>query len=361
MDPILIVDDEKDNLEALQRLLRGQYNITISASPIEALQLISSHRYHVIVSDQRMPEMTGVELLEKAKKLSPLSTRILLTGYTDIESVIDAINRGQIYRYISKPWEPDDLKMTLRQANEAYLLRQELEDKNTALKEALADLTLLDRAKARFLSLVSHELNTPLTVLNAFIELLSGSKDDLSQELKKAVSSVEGASNRFSEIVQEVLTYVRLESENKLQKESVELEKLIKQAKEAVEKELVAKSLQIKMNIPGGIKSVVDPLKMITALTSLLKDAIRRAPKNSEIVLNMVSTDKGVELSLTREGEALSPTAFAPFESGQSEMHHQQNLGLALALCKTVISQHKGQMSSDGQAGKVNVKIVLPA
>ena len=80
MDPILIVDDEKDNLEALKRMLRGQYDVTIAESPIEAMKLVQSRLFHVIVSDQRMPQMTGVEFLEKAKKLSPLSTRILLTG-----------------------------------------------------------------------------------------------------------------------------------------------------------------------------------------------------------------------------------------------------------------------------------------
>ncbi|MFM8314103.1 MAG: response regulator, partial [Deltaproteobacteria bacterium] len=123
LDPILLVDDEKDNLQALQRLLRGLFQVTLTTSPLEALKLISTQKFHVIVSDQRMPDMTGVELLEKAKKLCPQATRVLLTGYTDIESVIDAINRGHIYRYIAKPWDPEDLKLTLKQANEAYRLR----------------------------------------------------------------------------------------------------------------------------------------------------------------------------------------------------------------------------------------------
>lgn len=181
MDPILIIDDERDNLEALKRMLRGQYDVSTTESPFDALRLIQSKLFHVIVSDQRMPEMTGVEFLEKAKKLSPLSTRILLTGYTDIESVIESINRGQIYRYVSKPWEPDELRMTLRQANEAFILKKALQDKNESLEKALGELTLLDKAKARFLSLVSHELNTPLTVLNSFIELLSEQKKNYLQ------------------------------------------------------------------------------------------------------------------------------------------------------------------------------------
>ena len=190
MDPILLVDDEKDNLQAIQRLLRGEYDVAVTTSPLEALKMVKERVFHVIISDQRMPGMSGVELLEKVKKLSALSTRILLTGYTDIESVIDAINRGHIYRYIAKPWDPEELKLTIRQANEAFTLRKEVDEKNTALEktnreleETLTELTLLDKAKARFLSLVSHELNTPLTVLNSFMSLLSQSQSELSGDL----------------------------------------------------------------------------------------------------------------------------------------------------------------------------------
>src|SRR5712671_1325182 len=97
MDPILIVDDEKDNLDALKRLLRNQYAVTAMTSPFEALKKVQQEEFHIILSDQRMPEMSGVELLEKIKNVSPTSVRILLTGYTDVDSVIGAINRGNIY------------------------------------------------------------------------------------------------------------------------------------------------------------------------------------------------------------------------------------------------------------------------
>ncbi len=96
MDPILIIDDEKDNLEALKRLLRSDFEITTCQSPFEAIKILQSKSFNVIVSDQRMAEMTGVELLEKAKTLRPLSTRVLLTGYTDIDSVIGCENPRQV-------------------------------------------------------------------------------------------------------------------------------------------------------------------------------------------------------------------------------------------------------------------------
>ncbi len=219
-DPILIVDDEQDNLDALRRLLRNHFAVTVANSPLDALKLVQREPFHVIISDQRMPEMTGVEFLEKVKTLRPNCTRILLTGYTDVDSVIGAINRGNIYRYItSKPWDPEDLRLTLRQANEAYLMKvalqeknEELSRKNTELNKALSELQVLDKAKARFLSLVSHELNTPLTVIHAFVSLLMERKSSLDREMEKAVSSLSQASVRFGDIVGEVLTYVKLEA-----------------------------------------------------------------------------------------------------------------------------------------------------
>lgn len=120
---IVCIDDETHNNEALERLLRKKYTVHSTISPAEGLELIRKYQPSVIVSDQRMPQMTGVELLQKSIPLSPDSIRLLLTGYTDIESVIAAINDGQIYRYLTKPWEPQDLIITIDKAYETYQLR----------------------------------------------------------------------------------------------------------------------------------------------------------------------------------------------------------------------------------------------
>lgn len=345
LDPILLVDDEKDNLQALQRLLRGLFQVTLTTSPLEALKLISTQKFHVIVSDQRMPDMTGVELLEKAKKLCPQATRVLLTGYTDIESVIDAINRGHIYRYIAKPWDPEDLKLTLKQANEAYRLRSEVEEKNKALEKSLAELSLLDKAKARFLSLISHELNTPLTVLQSFMSLLSQSQAELSKDLQKSVSALSQAVHRFSEIVNEVLTYTRLEATDQLKFKSVDIdtahEHLVSKLRAAAEKKKVR--IQFQQGQVGTAH--LDWEKMELALTRIMMAIIHRALPDSEIQMGSLKENEQVLLDIRWQGEMLPQDAFKPFETGSSEMHHHKNLGLSLALAKLIIEGHGGSIS----------------
>ena len=103
---ILCVDDETDNVDALERLFRRKYNVLKATSGAAALKIMEDEKVSLIVTDQRMPGMTGVEFLAKSMKLQADPVRILLTGYTDIESVISAINSGQIYRYVTKPWDP---------------------------------------------------------------------------------------------------------------------------------------------------------------------------------------------------------------------------------------------------------------
>lgn len=357
MDPILIVDDEKDNLEALRRMLRGQYDVSVVESPIEALKLVQSRQFHVIVSDQRMPEMTGVELLEKVKKLSPLSTRVLLTGYTDIDSVIDAINRGQIYRYVSKPWEPEDFKITLRQANEAFLLRKELQEKNASLEKALKDLTVLDKAKSRFLSLISHELNTPLTIMNSFIDLIAESKKELPNDFAKAISSIQGASRRLGEIVSEVVDYVKFESDSNLNKEKVDVVNLLCSVIEEVKIKTEEKKLKILINTPKEASLVADFKKLRTAFLCLAYDTVKRSPYGSSIELKLVDSGKDLVVHLKREGEPINEDAFNLLETGQSQMHHQQNLGVSLALCKTIVEQHLGEILATSHENQSSVVI----
>lgn len=123
---LLIVDDEENILRALGRLLRRDgYALLTAGSGPEALELLAKNPVGVIVSDQRMPGMTGSEFLERAKDIRPDSVRIMLSGYTDLQSVTDAINRGAIYRFLTKPWDDELLRDNIRQAFEQYELRAE--------------------------------------------------------------------------------------------------------------------------------------------------------------------------------------------------------------------------------------------
>src|SRR5438128_43112 len=118
--PILIVDDESEILFSLRALLRRDFEVYTAESGAQALEVLHQHQVHVIMTDQRMPNMTGVELLSRARGESPEAIRIIFTGYADLKAVIEAINRGEIYRYLTKPWDPDDLCLVLREACEHY-------------------------------------------------------------------------------------------------------------------------------------------------------------------------------------------------------------------------------------------------
>ena len=117
---ILLVDDEPEILFSLRGLLRKEFDLHTANSGAEALEVLRRHPVQVIMSDQRMPEMTGVELLRRARGECPQAVRIVFTGYADIKAVIDAVNQGQIYRYLTKPWDPDELLAVLGQACEEY-------------------------------------------------------------------------------------------------------------------------------------------------------------------------------------------------------------------------------------------------
>ena len=120
---ILIVDDEPDNLDLLYRTFRRDFTLMRAESGQEALKLLSVEgEVAVIISDQRMPEMKGTEFLSKTVPDFPDTVRIILTGFTDVEDLVDAINSGQVYRYITKPWDPNELKHVVGQAAQTYIL-----------------------------------------------------------------------------------------------------------------------------------------------------------------------------------------------------------------------------------------------
>jgi DNA-binding NtrC family response regulator len=118
--PILLVDDEPEILFSLQGLLRREFQLYTASSGQEAIEILQEHRIHVVMTDQRMPEMTGVQLMRHVKDEYPEAIRIVFTGYADIRAVVEAINHGGLYRYITKPWDPDELVEVLRDAAARY-------------------------------------------------------------------------------------------------------------------------------------------------------------------------------------------------------------------------------------------------
>jgi response regulator RpfG family c-di-GMP phosphodiesterase len=133
---VLFVDDEVNILKALQRLLRTEdMNVLCASRAVEALDLLEKHPTQVVVTDQRMPEMSGVDFLAQVRERQPEIVRMMLTGYTEMKVAVDAINRGEIYRLITKPWNDDELRATLRQAFDHADLKAEIKRLNQVTRE----------------------------------------------------------------------------------------------------------------------------------------------------------------------------------------------------------------------------------
>lgn len=140
---LLIVDDETANLRLLERLFSQDFQCLTASSGPEAIRLLEKHDIAILITDQRMPAMTGIELLKRTALLRPHMVRILLTGYTDVEALVEAINSGLVYMYITKPWKNEDLKVRVSRACEHYennKKRQALADANTRLVARLEEV-----------------------------------------------------------------------------------------------------------------------------------------------------------------------------------------------------------------------------
>ena len=144
---VLYIDDELDNLTSFKATFRRNFTIYTAESADAATQILKEQTIHVILSDQRMPKMTGIEFFEKIQAIYPDPIRILITGYTDINAVIDAINRGQVYKYLTKPWNEEDVKIYVEKAYEVYRLRKENIELTDRLIDANKKLEFLARQK----------------------------------------------------------------------------------------------------------------------------------------------------------------------------------------------------------------------
>lgn len=175
---LLAVDDERDNLDLIKRALRKEFDVLAVTSAIDALKLLEHNDFAVILSDQRMPDMTGTEFLAKSLERQPSAIRMLITGYSDIEAVIDAINKGSVHRFIKKPWRKEELLREIENIQKLLTLTVENQEMVVKLKKANEELL----AQKHLLSQSLDERSRELFLAN--------------EELKKYTSHLEGQTTK---------------------------------------------------------------------------------------------------------------------------------------------------------------------
>jgi len=361
---ILVVDDEVDNVDALERLFRRKYNVLKAISGKEALKIVKQESVALILTDQRMPQMTGVELLTASMDHQPDAMRILLTGYTDIESVISAVNSGQIYRYITKPWDPVDLANTVDKAIERYELSAELKDKNKALEAALSELRTLDEAKSNFMILINHELKTPLTSMSSFLQLLAES--DLSDEQKKFTDRIQTSADRLHALINDSLELVSAETGvMPIKSASVDIKKFLNEALGDLQARADAKSMTLDLLVSA--RSVrADQKALRSIFHRLLDNAIKFGFERTTIqIVVQADSDGKVSFTIDNEGKGVKADRIEkilrPFALDENIMHHSQGTGLGLSVVQALLHRLGSQLHVECPKGHFVVRFSLPS
>ncbi len=199
---VLYIDDEQNNLNGFKATFRFDYTIYIAANIPQAYEYLKANPdIRVILCDQRMPDKTGVQFFEEMRNTYPDPVRMLITGYTDIESVIDAVNRGHIFRYIKKPWTDNDVKSAIEEANKFYLTTSLLGAKNKELQSAYDEL-------GKFAYSITHDVRGPLLSIIGAIDLANGINNI--DELRELLSLMSEAVKKLDEYIKNTHEYYKL-------------------------------------------------------------------------------------------------------------------------------------------------------
>jgi two-component system sensor histidine kinase/response regulator len=318
----------------------------------------------VIISDQRMPNMTGVELLSKSIATHPETIRILLTGYTDINSVIDAINSGQIYRYVTKPWDSIDLENAVDKAVERFEVGAELKIKNSALVIANEELKNLDKAKSDFMMLVNHELKTPLTAIMSFSDLLKETSLDADQT--KFLARIQTSTLRLQSLVNDVLEYLSAEARmTPVLKKKISSTKIEGMRPVSFDALLKKNQLVVKYDIePCTI--LVDEKILQNVMARLIENALKFSNPSCEILVRARLNQKNLEIEISNECQNIEPEKIRrllkAFTLNEEAFHHSSGNGLGLSISQSLLKLHDSPLhfESVAKSVKVGFKIAQP-
>ncbi|MFI5453513.1 ATP-binding protein [Pedobacter sp. UC225_61] len=349
---VLYIDDEENNLQAFKASFRRQYEIYTAISAAEGLKILQNVNVQVIIADQKMPNTTGVEFFKSITETFPDPMRILLTGYTDIEALADAINHGDIYRYITKPWNDLELHNSIKNAYDAYKAKIDLRNKIAELEKTNDELN-------RFIYSISHELRAPLVSVIGIVGLVK--MEGLYNSSGEYWSLIETCSNKLDYYIQKTLQYYK-NNKTVADKSPVDFNKLISELIEVYS--YTDKDTRFTVNIDQEVEFKGDLFRIEVILGNLISNAIKYqkvTELNKKVNIDVEVTKEFAQISITDNGMGILnehlEKIFTQFF--KSKVHHGSGLGLFIV--KEALNKIEGRISvsSDVDHG-TTFKITIP-
>jgi len=364
---ILAVDDERANLNLLRRTFHRDYDITLAEDAHQGLSYLRTNPVDMIISDQRMPGMSGVEMLAESRKIHPNAVRIILTAYADVKDIIDSINQGNIYRYILKPWSPDELKVTVSKALDHYRLEEENHDLVRRLQKSLDDLRaaqkeLLQQERlstlGKMASSVIHDLKLPMSNIRTSAALLADS--NLAPDLRKEFSDIiQKEVDRLVEMTREILEFSR--GETKLQIGVFPLADLFEDIVKSVERDFAAVGISVVKSWTGVGMFEGDRDRLRRVLLNLVMNARDAMPKGGSLTISAHSTGAETHIEVLDTGGGIPSEVLANiFEPFVTHGKHN-GTGLGMTIAKKIVEAHSGSIvAANRKGGGAIITIDLP-
>jgi len=337
---VLYVDDQPGNLVVLKSSVKKYVDVVTANSGAEGLAILEKEEFPVVISDQKMHEMTGTQFLAEVRKRYPDTGRMLLTAYTNFDDAVAAINEGQVMRFIHKPWERDDLVSALLNAAELYNKRKE----NRQLTEQLLHRERL-AAIGQVTSGLVHELGNIAAVLSVAEDIQASwsSGVDLTREL----SILQGGIDKFMALVESLRIYSKGGNQLDVVKKPTDLNQAIKTTLVLLNLFPQVKSLKSLTFAPQDEKLVapVDMKKLEQVLLNVVKNAAEECPSGKrEVSIVARAADTDVFVDITDNGPGIPPPAWQRIWEGFYSTKGDKGTGLGLAMCRKIMEAHGGSI-----------------